>query len=63
MERGVYAAATGMIAQQAMQEVVAQNVSNSTTVGYKQDIVTFRAMQNMMLRRQNGATDRGPEIG
>lgn len=63
MERGVYAAATGMIAQQAMQEVLSQNIANASTVGYKQDVVTFRAMQNMMLKRLNGASDRGPEVG
>jgi flagellar basal-body rod protein FlgG len=63
MERGIYAAATGMIAQQSMQEVLAQNIANSATVGYKQDVVTFRAFQNMMLRRLNGIGDRGPNIG
>ncbi len=63
MERGVYSAATGMLAQQALQEALAQNVANATTVGYKQDKMTFRAAQNMALQRLSGASSRGVSIG
>lgn len=51
MERGLYAAATGMIAQQAIQDVLAQNIANASTVGYKQEIPTFQALHGMMLQR------------
>lgn len=63
MERGVYSAASGMLAQQSLQEVLAQNVANATTVGYKQDKMTFRAAQNMALLRLTGASSRGVSIG
>jgi flagellar basal-body rod protein FlgF len=63
MERGLYAAASGMLAQQAIQESLAQNIANANTVGYKQDNPTFRAVQGMALRRLANGMGRGPEIG
>jgi flagellar basal-body rod protein FlgF len=63
MERGLYAAATGMIAQQTIQDTLAQNIANAGTVGYKQDNPTFRAMHGMALRRLNDGAGRGPNIG
>lgn len=63
MERGLYAAATGMLAQQAMQDVLAQNIANAGTVGYKQDAPTFRAVQGMALQRLNDGHGRGARIG
>lgn len=57
MERGLYAAATAMNAQQTMQDIIAQNLANATTAGYKQDVPTFQALQSMMLNRVvNGST-------
>lgn len=63
MERGLYAAASGMLAQQAIQEIIAQNIANASTVGYKQDNQTFRAVQGMALRRLENGMGRGPRIG
>lgn len=63
MERGLYAAASGMIAQQVVQETLAQNIANAGTVGYKRDDPTFRALHGMALRRLNNGTGRGPNIG
>src|ERR1051326_5984757 len=63
MERGLYAAATGMIAQQTIQDTLAQNIANANTVGYKQDNPTFRAQHGMALRRLEGGASRGPGIG
>lgn len=63
MERGLYAAATGMIAQQTIQDSLAQNLANSNTVGYKQDIPTFRALHGMALRRLNDGAGKGPGVG
>jgi flagellar basal-body rod protein FlgF len=63
MERGLYAAATGMIAQQTIQETLAQNIANSNTVGYKQDIPTFKALHGMALRRVTDGFGGGPAIG
>ena len=63
MERGLYAAATGMLAQQSLQDVLAQNIANVSTVGYKQDALTFRTVQGMALQRLNDGHGRGPQIG
>ncbi|HLK57568.1 MAG TPA: flagellar hook-basal body protein [Chthonomonadaceae bacterium] len=63
MERGLYAAASGMVAQQTIQDTLAQNLANASTVGYKQDNPTFRALQTMMLERQQDGMGRGTGIG
>ncbi len=63
MERGLYAAATGMMAQQTIQDMLAQNLANTNTVGYKQDVPTFKAVHGMALRRVSDGTGRGPGIG
>ncbi len=63
MERGLYAAATGMIAQQTIQEYLAQNLANTNTTGYKQDVPTFKAMHSMALRRVTGGAGGGAAVG
>jgi flagellar basal-body rod protein FlgF len=63
MERGLYAAATGMIAQQTIQDTLAQNLANSNTVGYKQDVPTFKAVHGMALQRVTDGFGRGVSVG
>jgi flagellar basal-body rod protein FlgG len=63
MERGLYAAASGMIAQQTIQDVLAQNIANANTVGYKQDSTTFRTLQSMKLQRLEQGQNRGAQLG
>jgi len=63
MERGLYAAATGMMAQQSIQDILAQNLANSSTAGYKQDIPTFRAMHELAVNRVNSGAASGPSVG
>lgn len=63
MERGLYAAATGMMAQQTLQDTLAQNLANTNTVGYKQDVPTFKSLHGMALRRVQDASGTGPGIG
>lgn len=63
MERGLYAAASAMLAQQTMQETLAQNIANANTVGYKQDGPTFRAVHGMMLQRVLNGSSSGPTVG
>lgn len=63
MERGLYAAASGMIAGQSIQDILAQNLANANTIGYKQDNTTFKAIQGLALRRLNNGAGRGPRIG
>jgi flagellar basal-body rod protein FlgF len=63
MERGLYAAATGMMAQQTIQDTLAQNLANSSTPGYKQDVPTFKAVHGMALRRVTDGFGTGPSVG
>lgn len=55
MERGIYSAATGMLAQQFVLDAIASNIANANTTGFKQDIPTFRALHEMSLSRFSGA--------
>ncbi len=43
MLRGVYVAATGMLAEEARQEVVANNLANADTTAFKREAATVRA--------------------
>jgi flagellar basal-body rod protein FlgG len=64
MIRGLYTAASGMLAEQFVQDALAGNLANINTVGFKQDIPTFKALHEMALRRFGGANDHdGAPIG
>ncbi len=52
-----------MLAQQTMQDAIAQNIANANTVGYKQDNPTFRALHGMALKRLSNGTGSGPAVG
>ena len=52
-----------MMAQQTIQESIAQNIANANTTGYKQDVPTFKALHGMMLQRGTNAGGTGPQIG
>ncbi|MDR3710876.1 MAG: flagellar hook-basal body protein [Capsulimonadaceae bacterium] len=49
MTRGVYIAATGMLAEEAAQQVIAQNLANASTTGYKEDIPVFRSFDENLV--------------
>jgi flagellar basal-body rod protein FlgF len=59
MERGLYIAASGMLAEQTRQDLLANDLANTSTAGYKSDRATQRAFEEMLLR--NTAT--GAEVG
>lgn len=63
MERGLYAVASAMTAQQTIQETIAQNIANANTTAYKQDVPTFKALHGMMLQRSLDGAGSGPQIG
>ncbi|HZP80540.1 MAG TPA: flagellar hook-basal body protein [Chthonomonadaceae bacterium] len=63
MIRGLYSAASGMIAEQAIQDTLAYNIANANTVGFKQDTQTFRALHGMEISRLTNGSGRGPVIG
>ena len=59
MDRGLYLAASGMLAEQVRQNQIANDLSNASTPGYKSDRTTQQSFGSMLL--QNSAT--GQTIG
>ncbi|HEX8103243.1 MAG TPA: flagellar hook-basal body protein [Solirubrobacteraceae bacterium] len=61
MDRGLYIAASGMLAEQVRQEQIANDLANASTPGYKADRTAQRAFGDMMLA--NSATGQvvGPQ--
>jgi flagellar basal-body rod protein FlgF len=49
MERGLYIAATGMVAEQVRQDQIANDLANGSTPGYKADKSTQRSFGDMLL--------------
>jgi len=49
MERGLYIAASGMVAEQMRQDQIANDLANASTPGYKADRVTQRAFSDLLL--------------
>ncbi|KKM12322.1 hypothetical protein SY88_03990 [Clostridiales bacterium PH28_bin88] len=65
MIRGIYTSALGMLVQQQRQDVVAQNLANANTPGYKRDQVVFRPFPEVLLGRTGGAngSPQGQPVG
>jgi flagellar basal-body rod protein FlgF len=59
MERGLYIAASGMVAEQMRQDQIANDLANASTPGYKADRVTQRAFPDLLLSN----TTTGQAIG
>lgn len=53
MLRGLYGAASGMVAQQQRQEMLANNLANASTPGYKADQASLRTFPKMLLQAVN----------
>ena len=51
MLRGYYTASYGMLAQQRKTEMLANNMANANTPGYKTDQASLRAFPEMLLQR------------
>lgn len=49
MERGLYIAASGMVAEQMRQDQIANDLANASTPGYKADQVTQRSFADLLL--------------
>lgn len=49
MLRGLYTAASGMIAQQRRQEMITNNMANANTPGYKTDQASLRTFPEMLI--------------
>lgn len=48
MVRGLYTAYTGMVNEQKRLDIIANNVANASTIGYKKDSVTNQAFNDML---------------
>ncbi len=55
MTRGVYTAAAGMLANQAAQDTIAQNLANANTTGYKEDVPRFESFLSEPVSRLSPA--------
>jgi flagellar basal-body rod protein FlgG len=49
MERGLYIAASGMLAEQARQDLISHDLANASTPGYKPDRVASKSFGDMLL--------------
>ncbi len=54
MNRGIYATATGMLAAQRAMDVVANNLANASTNGFKRDAIAFNDAMVQYLSGPNG---------
>jgi flagellar basal-body rod protein FlgF len=50
MDRGLYLAASGMLAEQVRQDSIANDLANSSTAGYKADKTTQQSFGNLLLK-------------
>jgi flagellar basal-body rod protein FlgF len=67
MERGLYIAASGMLAEQVRQDLIAHDLANASTAGYKPDRVASKSFGDMLLSdtrsgRTVGALGLGTQI-
>ena len=72
MLRGIYTGASGMLAQDARMDAIANNLANVDKTAYKKDIAVFKAFPDMIMRRINesglgitpaGSYDTMPYVG
>lgn len=56
MLRGIYAAATGLVAEMHRQDVVANNLANADTAGFKRLMAVSRPLGEMQIRVWNDRT-------
>ncbi len=62
MLRGIYAAATGMVAETQRQEVIANNLANADTTGFKRLMAVSRTLGDRELRVWGDRTVREGEV-
>jgi flagellar basal-body rod protein FlgF len=64
--RGLYASASGMLAEQARMDVIANNVANANTTGFRKETAVTQSFGEMLIRRINdygGPPGRPPLLG
>lgn len=64
MIRGLYTAASGMLAQQRRHDAITNNVANMLTPGYKQDTAALRSFPEMLIHLlEKGDSPEAKQIG
>ena len=61
--RGMYTGASAMMAQQARTDVLANNLANVSTVGFKREAIVQSAFPEMLIRRVSDPVDVGGTVG
>ena len=59
MWRGLYTAATGMISEQKRTDVIANNIANAATTGYKRDVTVHKEFHELLIKRVNDFEEGG----
>ena len=62
MERGLYIAATGMVAEQVRQDQIANDLANASTPGYKADSSPQHSFGQVLLGDTRGGAPVGPSV-
>lgn len=62
MIRGIYTAASGMLAESIRTDTIANNLANVNTAGYKKDVAVTKDFASMLIYRINDGPD-APSIG
>jgi flagellar basal-body rod protein FlgG len=63
MTRGVYTAASAMLVQETAQAVIANNLANANTPGYKADVATFQSFRLGALSRGGPGPSASGDLG
>lgn len=63
MFRGFYTAASGMLAQQRLTDMLTNNMANANTPGFKEDQGALRAFPNLLMQRMNQTGTDNSTIG
>ncbi len=58
MIRGIYTAASGMVAETTRTDTIANNLANGNTTGYKKDVAISKDFASLLIQRIND----GPEV-
>jgi flagellar basal-body rod protein FlgF len=61
MDRGLYIAASGMLAEQVRQDQIANDLANASTPGYKADRTAQRSFGNLLLANSMTGQQIGPQ--
>lgn len=62
MIRSLYTAATGMVAQQMEQDIVANNLANANTAGFKKSRADFQDLMYQIYTKSGSETSQGTQL-